>query len=128
MADDGKNARVAVIEDDDVGRSALGRLLKVSGFEPALFESAEAFMAQPSERDWLCLIVDVQLTGMSGIDLQRRVRAEGSAVPIIIVTANKADVVRERAQQIGCAAFLSKPFNGNIILSILDSIARQSHP
>jgi FixJ family two-component response regulator len=128
MVDEGGRTRVAIIEDDDIARGALGRLLKVGGFEPALFDSAEAFVASPPEREWLCLIVDVQLTGMSGIDLQRRLRSEGSAVPIVIVTANRADVVRERAQQVGCTAFLSKPFSGDTILSILDSIARQSPP
>ena len=117
---------VAVIEDDESARNALGRLLQVGGFEPALFDSAETFIASPDD-GWLCLVVDVQLTGMSGIDLQRRLRGEGSQVPIVVITANRADVVRERAQHAGCAAFLSKPFNGNTILSILDSIARQSH-
>jgi FixJ family two-component response regulator len=128
MADDGGRMRVAIIEDDEIARGALGRLLTVSGFEPALFDSAEAFIASPPEGEWLCLIVDVQLTGMSGIDLQRRLRSDGSAVPIVIVTANRADVVRERAKQVGCAAFLSKPFSGDTILSILDSFAHQSQP
>jgi len=128
MVDENSRTRVAVIEDDDVARKALGRLLKVGGFEPALFDCAETFIASPSNRDWLCLIVDVQLTGMSGIDLQRRLRCEGSEVPVIIITANRADIVRDRAQQAGCAAFLSKPFSGVTILSILDSIAQQSHP
>jgi FixJ family two-component response regulator len=126
MENEGGRGMVAVIEDDESARNALGRLLQVGGFEPALFDSAETFIASPDD-GWLCLVVDVQLTGMSGIDLQRRLRGEGSQVPIVVITANRADVVRERAQRAGCAAFLSKPFNGNTILSILDSIARQSH-
>lgn len=119
---------VAVIEDDDVARSALGRLLQVGGFEPALFDSAETFIASAAARSWLCLIIDVQLTGMSGIDLQNRLRSEGSNVPVIVLTANRAAVVRERAEQAGCFAFLSKPFSGTAILGMLGSIAAQSHP
>jgi FixJ family two-component response regulator len=81
MSDEQSPAHVAVIEDDDLERGALGRLLQAGGFEPELFESAETFIASPPTRSWLCLVVDVHLTGMSGIDLQRKLRAEGSEVP-----------------------------------------------
>jgi FixJ family two-component response regulator len=117
---------VAVIEDDDVARGALARLLQAGGFEAASFGSAEAFIPSFATAPWLCLIVDVQLTGMSGIDLQQRLRSQGSEVPIIIITASRADVVRERAERAGCAAFLCKPFSGTAILSLLGSIAHQS--
>jgi FixJ family two-component response regulator len=117
---------VAVIEDDEISRQAIGRLLQAGGFEPALFDSAETFLSAPPSRDWLCLIVDVQLPGMSGIDLQRTVRSENAEVPIIITTGNRADAIRERAQQAGCEAFLLKPFSSETILSLLASIAHQS--
>jgi len=117
---------VAVIEDDEISRHAIGRLLQAGGFEPALFDSAETFLSAPPRRDWLCLIVDVQLPGMSGIDLQRTVRCENSEVPIIITTGNRADAIHERAQQAGCEAFLLKPFSSETILSLLASIAHQS--
>ena len=74
MVDERQPAVVGVIEDDAVSRGALGRLLQAGGFEPALFDSAETFVASPRNRQWLCLIVDVQLTGMSGVDLQRQLR------------------------------------------------------
>jgi FixJ family two-component response regulator len=119
---------VAVIEDDDLERCALGRLLQAGGFETALFESAEAFMASRENRAWLCLVVDVQLTGMSGIDLQRALRAEGSKVPIIITTGNKTDAIRERAEQAGCVGFLRKPCSGDAILALVGSIADRRHP
>jgi FixJ family two-component response regulator len=127
MVDEGRQGPIAVIEDDDVARSALARLLQVGGFETALFDSAETFIASSDASPWLCLIVDVQLTGMSGIDLQQRLRSEGSDVPIIVITANRTEVVRERAERAGCAAFLWKPFSGTAILALLGSIARQSH-
>jgi FixJ family two-component response regulator len=113
---------VAVIENDAVSRSALGRLLQAGGFEPALFSSAETFIASWADRAWLCLIVDVHLTGMSGIDLQQRLRSEGCEVPIVITTGDRADMIRERAQQAGCIAFLLKPFSGDAILPLLRSL------
>jgi FixJ family two-component response regulator len=121
-------ALVAVIEDDAIFRAALGRLLRVGGFEPALFDSAETFIASQPTREWLCLIVDVHLTGMSGIDLQRTLRSEGSEVPIIITTGDRADAIRERAEQAGCAAFLLKPFSADTLLPFLRSIPLPDPP
>jgi len=126
MVNERQTAVVGVIEDDAGARAALGRLLRACGFEPALFDSAETFVASPQDQEWLCLIVDVQLTGMSGIDLQRRLRAAGCHVPIIMVTGNRNSTVRENAEQAGCAAFLWKPFSGEAILSVLGSIARDA--
>jgi FixJ family two-component response regulator len=115
-------ALVAVIEDDAISRSALGRLLLAGGFEPALFDSAETFIASRSTRAWLCLIVDVHLTGMSGIDLQLKLRSEECEVPIIITTGDQTDLTRERAQQAGCTAFLLKPYASDTLLLLLQSI------
>ena len=123
---DEQPAVVGVIEDDAGSRDALGRLLQAAGFEAALFDSAEAYVASPQNRKWRCLIVDVQLTGLSGLDLQRKLRAAGFDVPVIIITGNRADTVREDAEQAGCAAFLWKPFSGETILSLLGSIARDT--
>jgi FixJ family two-component response regulator len=128
MLDEKRPALVAIIEDDAVSRRALGRLLLAAGFEPSLFDSAEAFIASESGRAWLCLIVDVKLPGMSGIDLQQKLRREGSDVPIIITTGNRADIIRERAQLAGCLAFLWKPFTSDTLLELLGSISRQTHP
>jgi FixJ family two-component response regulator len=118
---------VVVVEDNDISRSALGRLLRASGFEPVLFDSAEAFLATRLNRAPYCVIVDVHLTGMSGIDLQNKLRRQRSGVPVVVTTADRAQVIRERAEQIGCAAFLFKPFTGDAILSLLASMARPSH-
>jgi FixJ family two-component response regulator len=127
MADERRPPTVAVIEDDEVSRCALGRILRVAGFEPALYDSAEAFIAAPRTSSLRCLIVDVQLTGMSGIDLQTKLSAEGSEVPVIITTGNRADVIRRRAQQAGCAAFLWKPFCAETLLEIIAFLAPRSH-
>lgn len=127
MSDEQGTVCVAVIEDDDLERRALGRLLQAGGFESALFDSAETFIASRQNRRWLCLVIDVNLTGMSGIDLQRTLRAEGSTVPIIMTTGNKTDTIRERAEQAGCVAFLWKPFGADDILGLVGSIVTD-HP
>jgi FixJ family two-component response regulator len=126
MADDQRPSLVAVVEDDEVSRCALGRLLHAGGFEPALFDSAETFTTSRPDRAWLCVIADVHLAGMSGLDLQRKLRGEGNEVPVIITTGDRADVIRERAEQAGCAAFLWKPFSAEVILGILHSIGHPS--
>ena len=115
---------IAVVEDDDSARNALGRLLEAGGFETALFDSAESFIASRSApHDCLCLVLDIHLTGMSGIELQRRLRAEGSRLPIVMVTGSRADVIREHAERAGCSAFLLKPFSAERIFGVLASLA-----
>ena len=115
---------VAVVEDDAALRKALGRLLQAGGFEPALFESAEAYLdASPAA---LCLVVDVRLPGMSGIELQQRLRATGTPPPIIITTASREAAIRERAQQYGCAEFFWKPVDGKALIASIASLANPS--
>ncbi len=114
---------VAVVEDDAPSRIALGRLLRAAGFEPALFESAEAYLdASPAPT---CIVVDVRLPGMSGIELQQRLRAADSAPPIIVTTSSHETVIRERAQQNGCAAFFRKPVDGNALTATIALLANR---
>ena len=102
-------------------RKALGRLLQAAGFEPALFESAEAYIdAQPEA---LCVIVDVRLPGISGIELQQRLNAVDTAPPVIVTTATHEPVIRERAQQHGCAGFFLKPVDCKTLMALIASIA-----
>ena len=112
---------VAVVEDDPSSRTALGRLLRAAGFEPALFESAEADIDAASTPT--CIVVDVQLPGMSGIELQQRLRAAGPAPPIIVTTSRREDVILERAQQNGCAAFFWQAIDGNTLAATIASLS-----
>ena len=98
---------VAVVEDDAPSRAALGRLLPAAGFETVLFESAEAYIEASVAPT--CIIVDVHLPGMSGIEVQQQLGATGLAPPIIVTTSRHEEVIRERAQQNGCAAFSGSP-------------------
>ena len=111
---------VAVVEDDPAVRKALGRLLNSAGFAPALFESAEAYMnASPAP---LCLIVDVGLPGLSGLELQERLNAAGNAPPIIVITAHHDEPIRERARRNGCTAFFLKPVDGDLLIVTIESL------
>jgi FixJ family two-component response regulator len=114
---------VAVVEDDVATRVAFSRLLRAGGFEPAPYESAEAFLAAPPARPPTCLVLDIQLRGMSGLDLQQRLRAERSALPVIVVTASDAPSVRTTSTRLGCTAFLHKGVDGRVILSLIRQLA-----
>ena len=112
---------VAVVEDDAPVRQALGRLLDAGGFEPALFESAEAYLDAPPQS--VCVVIDVQLPGMSGTELQRRLRAAAGSPPIIVITADRQADHRRRAEQNGCIGFFEKPVDAKALLGILLSLA-----
>ena len=127
MADEEIPALIAVVEDDAPSRVAIGRLLRARGFEPALFHSAEEFIDAPPARSPLCLILDVNLGGMSGIDLQRHLRQRGSALPIIVTTGRREEGIRDRAEATGCTAFLWKPFTATTLLALIDRIAGLAH-
>jgi FixJ family two-component response regulator len=112
---------VAVVEDDAPLRMALGRLLRAGGFEPALFESAEAYLdASPAP---VCVVVDVRLPGMSGIELQQRLRAAGTQPPVIVTTASHETAIRDRAEENGCAGFFRKPVDGSALIATIASLA-----
>jgi len=104
---------VAVIDDDESVREALGNLLMSMGLEVEAFGTAEDFLASPRCNSVACLISDVQLPGMSGLELQRQIVADGNAPPIILITAFARDHVRRQAEQQGAVALLVKPFDGS---------------
>jgi FixJ family two-component response regulator len=110
---------VAIIEDDASANRALGRLLRGAGFDPSGFDSAESFLADPSRPSFACLLVDIQLTGMSGLELQRRLQAEGSHLPLIFITAYDEPVYRAEAIRHGCVAFFRKTDPGSLIVDAL---------
>jgi len=101
---------VAVIDDDDVLREALANLLGSNEYEVELYDSAEAFLASVADSRANCLLVDVHLDGISGIELGRGLAAAGFRFPIVYMTGSTDETVRARAMQAGCVAFLTKPF------------------
>jgi FixJ family two-component response regulator len=112
---------VVLIEDDANERRALGRLLRAGGFLSALYASAEEYLASPPTELPACLLLDVQLEGMSGLDLQEQLSAQGSTIPVIVLTGSDDQRVRQRAHGAGCIAFLRKPFEGRLLLDVMRS-------
>jgi FixJ family two-component response regulator len=110
---------VAIIEDDASMLRAAGDLLDAHGFATATFTSAEEFLARGKPGKIDCLLLDIDLGGMSGIELRRRLKVWGSQLPIIFMTALDDDATERQALAAGCAAFLRKPFaHGALIAAI----------
>jgi FixJ family two-component response regulator len=110
---------VAIIDDDASANRALGRLLRGAGFDPSGFESAESYLADPLRRSFACVLADIQLTGMSGLELQRRLQALGNHTPVIFVTAHDEPGYRAEALRHGCVGFFRKTDPGALIIDAL---------
>jgi nucleotide-binding universal stress UspA family protein/CheY-like chemotaxis protein len=110
---------IAIIDDDESMCRSLSRLLQQSGFQSLSFLSAEEFLADPVRDHFACLLVDIQLAGMSGLELHRELIARGRRTPVIFITAHDDPAARAEAQGNGCAAFFRKTDPGpEIILAI----------
>ena len=114
-----KSQLVVVVDDDESLRNALQDLVEADGQSSLGFGSAEDFLDSPSGRNAACLIVDVRMPGMSGLELQARLRAEGSRMPIIFITAHGDAEMRALAVRDGAVAFLPKPFDDSALLEIV---------
>ncbi len=119
---------VVVVEDDPASRKSLERVLHVGGFDAAMFASAEEFLSSTRDSSAIGMLLDLQLPGLSGVDLQRRLRREGSTLPIIVITANVDTRIREEVERLGCLAYLSKPCDGRTILALLRSLVTDTAP
>jgi FixJ family two-component response regulator len=114
--------RVVSVVDDDVSlRRSLRNLLSSVGFEVETFESAEAFLASDSRERAACLVLDLRMPGMGGLDLLSHLAATGSRIPVIVLTAHGDDDARRRSLDAGAVAFLIKPFQS---AALLDAIQR----
>ena len=107
---------VAVVEDDESYRGALQRLLKSAGLSVLAFASAEDFLNSGQQRETGCLIADIRMPGMSGLDLQARLNTEQCPIPTIFITAHGDEKMRLQAMRGGAVKFLAKPFDGAILL------------
>jgi FixJ family two-component response regulator len=106
---------IGVIDDDVSVRSALRRLFRTAGFNVALFETAEDYLANSNRSEIDCLTIDVRLPGMGGLELLELVRKERSK-PAVVITAQESDNARERALAAGAAGFFLKPFDNHALL------------
>jgi len=116
---------VAVVDDDESFARALGRLLRASEFEVCIFASAEEFLGATALKPPDCLVLDIQLGGMSGVELQQRLHELGHPAPIIFVTAHDSAEIRAEAERAGCVAYLRKPVASHVLL---EAMARALNP
>jgi FixJ family two-component response regulator len=117
---------IAVVDDDESVRGALQRLLRLEGFRTAAFVSAEDFLQVGQLQDTACLIVDVRLPRMSGLDLQRQLAMTNCPIPLIFITAHGDEATRAQALQAGAVDFLYKPFLHELLLRAIRSALRSS--
>lgn len=111
--------RIAVVEDDPSMLRSVQRLLNAHGYTTEGYSSAEAYLDRPDTKID-CLVLDVDLGGMSGIELQRRLRASGSRLPVIFVTALEDAALEAEAARTGCVAYLRKPFPSALLIKALE--------
>jgi FixJ family two-component response regulator len=112
---------VYIVDDDESVRRALKRLLRSMGYHALTFNSAEDFMEATSCRGEGCLVLDIRLPGMTGLDLQEKLACSGAKFPVIFMTAHDNPQWQEKAKKAGAVAYLRKPFDEQ---SLLDAIKR----
>jgi FixJ family two-component response regulator len=116
---------ISIIDDDESIRRTTTRLIESFGFRTAAFESAEMFLTSGQLHDTSCLIVDIRMPGMNGLQLQSHLAAADCRIPIIFITAYDDNESRRRAMQAGAVAFLGKPFSGEQLLQWIRSALGQ---
>jgi FixJ family two-component response regulator len=107
---------IAIVDDDDEVQSALQDLIEANGLSAKCFGSAEEFLESGAQRKAACLIVDIRMPGMSGLELQATLKSDGFNTPIIFITAHGDARVRLQAMREGAAEFLTKPIDYQVLL------------
>ena len=116
MAIDGNNKVVAIVDDDAAVRIALEGLLRSAGLTARAFKSAEEFIESGHQFQTACLIADIRMPGMSGLELQAKLNAEHCRIPMIFITAHGDAQMRMQALRAGAVEFLAKPFNDEALI------------
>ena len=116
MAAERKQKFVVVVDDDELIRDALRGLLKEAGFSALAFASAEDFLNSGELERTACLIIDIRMPGLSGLELQPRLNANRKRIPIIFITAQGDEKMRMQALRAGAVEFLTKPLNDEVLL------------
>jgi FixJ family two-component response regulator len=117
---------VAIVDDDESVQIALQDLIESDGLSALCFSSAERFLDSGTRNEAACLIADIRMPGMSGLELQARLKAERCRIPIIFITAHGDGEMRLRAIQGGAVEFLSKPFDDAVLLEIVHTALERS--
>ncbi|KRR04266.1 response regulator [Bradyrhizobium valentinum] len=117
---------IAIVDDDPSVLKALGRLLKVHALEARTFTSAQEFLAALPEELPECLIVDLQMPEMTGLDLQYHLTRTGIKIPTIVITAHNENDARDRCESAGVSAFLLKPVRDTVLIAAIEKARREN--
>ncbi len=118
---------ISIVDDDQLMRDSIRQLVKSFGFSVATFSSAMAFLTSPDLDETACLITDVQMPGITGDELYRRLIDDGRTIPTILVTAYPNDRVRTRVLSEGVICYLPKPFDQNNLISCVRKALEFGH-
>ena len=116
---------ISVVDDDASVRSAVDNLLSAHGYQIETFASAEEFLRSARPNDTACVVADMQMAGMTGLDLLVHMRSQGNAAPFIFITAFPDESLRVRALQAGAICFLTKPFTAPSLITCLETALNQ---
>ena len=116
---------ISVVDDDESVRRTTKLLIESFGYRATVFESAETLLRVGQLNKTFCLVVDIQMPGMNGLQLQSHLATEGWSIPIIFITAYENKQVRRKAMQAGAVAFLEKPFGDEQLLKTIRSIVQK---
>ncbi len=117
-------ATVYIIDDDEAVRDSLGALLWTAGFKARAFASGKAFLAACEQCESGCLVVDVNMPGLSGLELKDAMAAKGCRLPVIVITGRADPAAVDRALETGAAAFLEKPLDDRVLLATIRRVLR----
>lgn len=112
---------VVIVDDDDLIRDSLNGLMRAAGFSALAFSSAEEFLNSGEHEHTACLIADIRMPGMSGLELQARLSKENVRIPIIFITAQGDEKMRMQALRAGAVEFLAKPIDDDVLLEIVQA-------
>ena len=118
---------ISIVDDDEAVRTATSALVRSLGYAAATFASAEDFLESDRVDHTSCLITDVQMSGLSGVELQSRLLADGRLIPVIGVTAHPEESIRTQMLRAGAVGFLSKPFNDECLIDCLTTALNSSN-
>jgi FixJ family two-component response regulator len=124
----GNASIVMIVDDDNSIRKSVRRLMKAFGVAVETFASAEEFLGSDRLDKTSCLILDVHMPGMNGLELQKRLVASGSAIPIIFITAFSNDDARAQAMKAGAVGYLAKPFDDEELLNCIHAALQHAEP
>ena len=121
-------AVIGIVDDDESVRDSISSLLRSAGYKTESFESAEAYLNSDRASEPNCLLLDVRMPGLSGLQLQSELNHQKVSIPVIFITAHPDEQVRERALSEGAVAVLGTPFNDEVLLGAIDSAVGSKGP